>query len=200
MTKIAIVPNAAGTGTFTIEAPNSNSNRTLTLPDAAGEFDTLQRAGNVLQVLQAATTTVSTVSAGATLEVVTQTITPTSASSRFLVMVYTSLGNSTGSPNTRIFIRRAISGGATTDVGSFTDGTRKGGLSGVEIIGSNLPELMENVSAQFIDAPATTSAITYGLVVGCEDGGIVVNRVGSTTDAVWATRTHSTIIVMEIAG
>ena len=38
MTKIAIVPNAAGTGTFTIEAPNSNSNRTLTLPDAAGEL------------------------------------------------------------------------------------------------------------------------------------------------------------------
>jgi hypothetical protein len=36
MTKIAIVPNAAGTGTFTIEAPNSNSNRTLTLPDEAG--------------------------------------------------------------------------------------------------------------------------------------------------------------------
>jgi hypothetical protein len=38
MTKIAIVPNAAGTGTFTIEAPNSNSNRTLVLPDAAGEL------------------------------------------------------------------------------------------------------------------------------------------------------------------
>jgi len=38
MTKIAIVPNAAGTGTFSIEAPNSNSNRTLTLPDAAGEL------------------------------------------------------------------------------------------------------------------------------------------------------------------
>jgi len=36
MTKIAIVPNAAGTGTFTIEAPNSNSNRTLVLPDVAG--------------------------------------------------------------------------------------------------------------------------------------------------------------------
>ena len=38
MTKIAIVPNAAGTGLFTIEAPNSNSNRTLVLPDAAGEL------------------------------------------------------------------------------------------------------------------------------------------------------------------
>lgn len=37
MTKIAIQPNASGTGTFTIAAPNSNNSRTLTLPDAAGE-------------------------------------------------------------------------------------------------------------------------------------------------------------------
>ena len=36
MTKIAIQPNAAGTGTFTIAAPDSNTNRTLTLPDEAG--------------------------------------------------------------------------------------------------------------------------------------------------------------------
>lgn len=40
MTKIAIQPNASGTGTFTITAPNSNTNRTLTLPDAAGEVFT----------------------------------------------------------------------------------------------------------------------------------------------------------------
>lgn len=37
MTKISITPNASGTGTFTIAAPNSNSDRTFTLPDAAGE-------------------------------------------------------------------------------------------------------------------------------------------------------------------
>ena len=37
MTKIAITPNAAGSGTFTITAPDSNTDRTLTLPDAAGE-------------------------------------------------------------------------------------------------------------------------------------------------------------------
>jgi hypothetical protein len=42
MTKIAIVPNAAGTGTFTIEAPNSNSNRTLVLPDSAGTVATAE--------------------------------------------------------------------------------------------------------------------------------------------------------------
>jgi len=36
MSKIAIQGNASGTGTFTIAAPNSDENRTLTLPDEAG--------------------------------------------------------------------------------------------------------------------------------------------------------------------
>lgn len=34
MSKIAFTPDNAGTGTFTIASPNSNSDRTLTLPDA----------------------------------------------------------------------------------------------------------------------------------------------------------------------
>ena len=36
MSKVAISGNASGTGTFTIAAPNSNTDRTLTLPDEAG--------------------------------------------------------------------------------------------------------------------------------------------------------------------
>jgi len=36
MSKITLEPNNSGTGTFTIAAPNSNTNRTLTLPDEAG--------------------------------------------------------------------------------------------------------------------------------------------------------------------
>ena len=36
MSKIALEPNASGTGTFTIASPNSNTSRTLTLPDADG--------------------------------------------------------------------------------------------------------------------------------------------------------------------
>jgi len=157
-------------------------------------------AGSVLQVIQNSTTAETIISSGNTAEIITQSITPTSASSKFLVLAYTSLGYSSGSSNTRIFFRRAISGGATTDVGSFTDGIRKGGLSGVEVIGSNTSELMYPISAQFLDAPSTSSAITYGLVVGCEDGAVVVNRIGSTSNSTWATRTHATIIVMEIAG
>jgi len=36
MSKITLEPNNSGSGTFTIAAPNSNTNRTLTLPDEAG--------------------------------------------------------------------------------------------------------------------------------------------------------------------
>jgi hypothetical protein len=36
MSKIALSGNASGTGTFTIASPNSNSDRTLDLPDAGG--------------------------------------------------------------------------------------------------------------------------------------------------------------------
>ena len=36
MSQVAISGNASGTGTLTIAAPNTNSNRTLTLPDGTG--------------------------------------------------------------------------------------------------------------------------------------------------------------------
>jgi len=36
MSKISLKPNASGTGVFSLEAPNSNVDRTLGLPDEAG--------------------------------------------------------------------------------------------------------------------------------------------------------------------
>ena len=36
MSKIALTPNASGSGTFTIASPNSDTDRVLTLPDEAG--------------------------------------------------------------------------------------------------------------------------------------------------------------------
>ncbi len=47
MSKIALTPNASGTGTFTIASPNSNTDRTLTLPDAAGTVLVDDGSGNV---------------------------------------------------------------------------------------------------------------------------------------------------------
>ena len=36
MSKISLAPNASGSGTITLAAPNTNSNYTLTLPTADG--------------------------------------------------------------------------------------------------------------------------------------------------------------------
>jgi hypothetical protein len=40
MSKISLAPDASGTGIFTIASPNSNTNRTLTLPDDTGTIVT----------------------------------------------------------------------------------------------------------------------------------------------------------------
>lgn len=42
MSSIKLSPNASGTGEFTIAAPNSNTNRTLTLPDSTGTIATAE--------------------------------------------------------------------------------------------------------------------------------------------------------------
>jgi hypothetical protein len=59
VSKISLAPDASGTGIFTIASPNSNTNRTLTLPDdtgtivtnsgnQAGSFTTLNTSGAVV--------------------------------------------------------------------------------------------------------------------------------------------------------
>jgi len=55
MSKIALNSNASGTGVFTIASPNSNTDRTLTLPDQSGEVITTDASGQSL-VLPAGTT------------------------------------------------------------------------------------------------------------------------------------------------
>jgi hypothetical protein len=40
MSRVSLSGNALGTGTFTIASPNSNTDRTLTLPDASGTLNT----------------------------------------------------------------------------------------------------------------------------------------------------------------
>ena len=48
MSNITLNPNASGTGTFSIASPNSNTDRTLTLPDSDGELASLDSSGNLL--------------------------------------------------------------------------------------------------------------------------------------------------------
>ena len=47
MSNVKIIGNVSGTGTFTIEAPNSNTDRTLTLPDSAGSLVVSDGSGTI---------------------------------------------------------------------------------------------------------------------------------------------------------
>ena len=87
MSKVVIAGDTSGTGTFTISSPNSNTDRTLVLPDEAGTIDTLQRAGNVLQVVHGTiSTAASTTSATYSATGISLSITPSSASSKILIL------------------------------------------------------------------------------------------------------------------
>ena len=62
MSQIKLSPNASGTGVFTIDAPNSNTNRTFSLPDETGtvlttESTTMPKVP-VVQLQGASTTSV----------------------------------------------------------------------------------------------------------------------------------------------
>jgi hypothetical protein len=53
MSKITLTGNVSGTGTFTIASPNSNTDRTLTLPDASGTALTTGSVGAVTETMLA---------------------------------------------------------------------------------------------------------------------------------------------------
>ena len=151
MSKIALTGNASGTGVFTIASPNTNTDRTLTLPDEAGTIDTLQRAGNVLQVVNVVYATVTSSSSSTYADTgLSANITPTSSSSKILVLVNQGgCGKQTNNTRIRLKLLRGATDIQTIDpgVGGFTNSTA------TNFIGS--------ISLAYLDFPATTSSTTY---------------------------------------
>jgi len=109
MSSVAISGNASGAGVFTIAAPNSASNFTLTLPTNTGTMITTASTGQVIpkaalptgSVLQVVNVQSGAVATGTTIipsddtipqitegtEYITLAITPTSATSKLLIQV-----------------------------------------------------------------------------------------------------------------
>jgi len=188
MSKVAIQGNASGTGTFTIAAPNSNSNQTLTLPDQTGTLITTAGVpkaalptGSVLQVVNATystqlvTTSTSYVDTG-----LSASITPTSATSKILICVQqTGLGKLAGDGNQRIALNILRN---STQLTQFEIGAAYTGSSVNNVVGGS--------GTNYLDSPATTSSVTYKTQVkGFGTSNVYVNYDSCT----------STITLMEIA-
>ena len=79
MSKIRILPNASGTGTVTLSAPSTSTDRTITLPDKVGIIPV--GSGTVIQTkVDTSTTQINYDTTTWTNTGVSVTITPTSAS------------------------------------------------------------------------------------------------------------------------
>ena len=120
-------------------------------------------------------------------------ITPSSASSRVLIIANLSIGtdpnNSVGAYPRLLRGSTAIAVGATAGsrISSSGDGSPRSTTS------------IETVAFNFVDSPATTSATTYKIQVRSQSANNVhVNRSDLDTDSATFSRTASTITVMEI--
>lgn len=168
MSSIKLSPNASGTGEFTIAAPNSNTNRTLTLPDNTGTILTnsaqsIPRSalpvGTVLQVVQGYTATGTTTTSGSPVDTtLSATITPTSSSSKILVLMnsngYTARGGTAVSFGDAYFY---IVRNSTQLVNSRV---------GINFGNNTWTDMFPAQNCLvYLDSPATTSATTYKMQI-----------------------------------
>ena len=129
MSKVSISGNASGTGVFTIQAPNSNVDRVLSLPDEAGTVLTTagvpasaMPAGSVLQVVtyqyNYGDGDISTSSDGDVPTGISLSITPTATNSK-IICTLTGGCQDWGTVNVQgvTSIRRSINGGALSNLG-----------------------------------------------------------------------------------
>jgi len=152
-------------------------------------------AGIVLQVVSTtktstASTTSSTFSDITGLSV---SITPTSTTSKILVLI-----SANASSSNHCFIR-LLRGATPIGVGD-AGGTRIQSTLGNFYYGNNFNNI-RGYSANYLDSPATTSATTYKLQWATYDNATAMwlNTAAGDTDAATVTRTISSITVMEIS-
>ena len=187
MSKLKVSGNASGTGVITLEAPNTNTDRAITLPDSAGELINIapSTSGNVLTSDGTDWTSAAAAAGGKVLQVVegtdssqtgsssttladtglSATITPSSTSSKILVQVVQRIvliGNINAGYGYGGTMKTTLLRGATTIQSSPTNAG--GGYDMYMRIGnlsSGNKAMASRVPTIVLDSPSTTSATTY---------------------------------------
>ena len=130
----------------------------------------LSGAGKVLQVVTTTLSTNLSVSAGSTpveLTGLTRTITPSSASSKILILWKINQANNNGNAN--IDLVKTIS--ATSSNIGMGNSSQGGDPATISICTANMNNYWSfEVGGSFLDSPATTSQITYSFKVHSNDG------------------------------
>jgi hypothetical protein len=151
--------------------------------------------GKVLQVVQAVKTDTFTATSFSSWNFVDVTglsvsITPSSASNKILITGYISGGGDNAIY--RLDNGSTITGYLGTQTGSLTLGFAQANSSSIYNVNGN-------AVINYLDSPASTSALTYKVQVA-GNGTVSINRPTDSEDSNNRARTVSTITVMEIAG
>lgn len=158
--------NCSSSGSVALSAPASTAlgaDVVLNLPSHAGSLDRLERAGNILQVVNATTgTLVSNTNTTFVDTTLSASITPTSASSKILVLVNqtyymassgTYMGNGIRVLRDSTVLYQPNGDEAPSTVGSYDFYHNDTGATGNSGYGKG--------SITLLDSPNTTSATTY---------------------------------------
>ena len=164
----------------------------------------LTSTGHILQVLQATKTDTFSTNSTTFVDITDMavTITPSSTSSKILLLYNVSCGVTSG--HSVIKAVRTI-GGTTTDVlvGDADGSNRVRANNKIYNTSTyNTTYTTYSMVGQILDSPNTTSAVTYkiqGASPYSASYTLVVNRTGTTGDLSWYARTSSQITVMEVA-
>jgi hypothetical protein len=133
-----------------LDAPAIAGDQIFTLPSTGGPLDRLNRAGNVLQVVNATYSTQVSSSTSTFADTgLTATITPTSASSKILILVNQ---NGVAKQTSNTYAGLKLLRGSTVIV-TFDFGAGYNLATNPNHIGSS--------STIYLDSPATTASITY---------------------------------------
>jgi len=160
-------------------------------------------AGTVLQVAQATFTGTQTIAPGGVnmnwtdITNLSVTITPTSASSKFILMAQVSCA---AAPD-RLIALRFTGGNAGNFVGDSAGSRTRVGTyltspSGIDY------GITTSLIMNYLDSPATASAITYKVQAApnFSSGNVLINlNIGSDSDQAYIPRSACSLIVMEIA-
>jgi hypothetical protein len=171
----------------------------ITFPVTAGSASAVQASsGRVLQVLQTAKTDTFSTASTSFVDVtgLSVSITPTSATSKILVLMDAKLGSDSNVSGYLNIVRNSTN----IYIGDSASSAQRVTYSNSDDPSSQWPY---QAVGNFLDSPATTSSVTYKIQIMSEPvenvGTVYINRGGEGSVSVAGARTASSITVMEIA-
>jgi hypothetical protein len=191
----SITINGDTSGSVILQAPSVAGSTTLTLPSTSGNVLTSASSltasqlpsGSIIQVVYTSTTTQATYTRGTTMTPFTTTITPSSASSRIVVMLTIALSQDSAADIGINVLRN----GVDIQTGSGASNTNSTFVPCMSFGAGNLIQQ----TLTLVDSPATASAITYSFINYVNSGRTAyLNRRGQDTTY----GSSSSVVLMEI--